>query len=45
MDAEEFFNTLMDRLENLSTDTKHKNLIKNAFGGKLVTQVIGKDSC
>lgn len=42
---EEFFTTLMDRIENLSSETKHKNLIKDAFGGKLVTEIIGQETC
>jgi hypothetical protein len=45
MDAEEFFSTLMDRLENLSKGTKHESMIKNSFGGKSVQQLIGKETC
>jgi ubiquitin C-terminal hydrolase len=46
MDAEEFFNQFMDRMEGFtSASEKHRNLIANNFGGKLVTEMIGQDSC
>ncbi len=45
MDVEEFFNSFMDKLEGYVLNTKHSNFIKNCFGGRLVTELIGKDTC
>ena len=44
MDVEEFCNSFMDKIEGF-TNAKHKNLVGNTFGGKLVTELIGQDSC
>lgn len=32
-------------MEGFTSNGKHKNLIKNYFGGKLVTELIGKGGC
>ena len=45
MDAEEFFNQFIDKLEGFTSNGKHKNLIKNYFGGKIVNEIRGKGSC
>jgi hypothetical protein len=46
MDVEEFFNSFMDKLEGyVLGDHKYNKFIKNAFGGRLVTELIGKDTC
>ena len=42
MDVDEFFNMLMDRLENLIKDTTKKNFIKELFGGVLSNELICK---
>lgn len=42
MDVDEFFNTLMDRLENLLKPSKNDFLVKNVFEGKLANELIGK---
>ena len=42
MDAEEFFNLLMDRLKNKLKDTSQKYLIKNHFDGILSNELICK---
>jgi ubiquitin carboxyl-terminal hydrolase 9/24 len=42
MDADEFFNIFMDRLENLIKGTAQENVIKQHFGGKLSTELICK---
>lgn len=38
MDVDEFFNQLIDRVEERLKPTSQKNLIKNIFGGKFITQ-------
>lgn len=43
MDSEEFFNIFMDRLENLTKDTKEQNFIKDIFGGTLSNELIADD--
>ncbi|CAG9317591.1 USP34_6 [Blepharisma stoltei] len=45
MDAEEFFNTFMDRLENQLKGDPNEHIIKNHFGGFQVTEMFGKDTC
>lgn len=45
MDADEFFNNLMDKLENEMKGTPSENLIKNHFGGIQITECIGKGQC
>ena len=42
MDADEFFNMFMDRLENLIKGTKQENVIKQHFGGILSNELICK---
>ena len=43
MDVDEFFNTLMDKLESALRETNEANLIKEHFGGIYLNQIIGKD--
>ena len=43
MDADEFFSTFMDRIEELLKGSSNEELIKNHFGGLQVTEIIGKD--
>lgn len=43
MDADEFFATFMDKLEELMKGTDYSKLIKQHFGGLQVTEIIGKD--
>src|SRR3990167_1073503 len=43
MDANEFFNTLFDKLEGLLAPTKKPNVLKELFGGVLAHQFISKD--
>ena len=43
MDANEFFNTLFDKLENLLAPTKTPQLLKELFGGVLSNQIISRD--
>lgn len=45
MDAEEFLNTFLDRLENQLKGDPYEHIIKNHFGGYQVTEIFGKDSC
>jgi len=45
MDVEEFFTSFVDKLEGYVKGGKHENFIKNTFGGRLVTEMIGKGSC
>jgi ubiquitin C-terminal hydrolase len=45
MDAEEFFNQFIDKLEGLTAGSRHPNVVKNYFGGRLVTELIGKNTC
>lgn len=42
-DVDEYFNMLMDKLENLIKGTSHENSIKNTFGGFLSNEFICKD--
>ncbi|KAL4505333.1 hypothetical protein ABPG72_002395 [Tetrahymena utriculariae] len=42
MDVDEFFNTLMDRLETLLKPSKNDFIIKNIFEGSLANELIGK---
>ena len=39
-DADEFFNLLMDRLEDILKHTDNKDLIKNTFGGTFANEFI-----
>lgn len=41
MDVDEFFGTLMDRLEHLLKPSKNEFLIKNVFEGQLSNELIG----
>lgn len=43
MDAEEFFNMLFDKLENLSKGTPQEKLFRQYFGGEYANQVISKE--
>eukprot|EP01129_Flabellula_baltica_P011122 TRINITY_DN4802_c0_g1_i1.p1 TRINITY_DN4802_c0_g1~~TRINITY_DN4802_c0_g1_i1.p1 ORF type:complete len:2081 (-),score=416.76 TRINITY_DN4802_c0_g1_i1:9-6251(-) len=43
MDAEEFFNMLFDKLENLLSGTPQSSVLENYYGGYLVYQVISKE--
>ena len=45
MDAEEFFNNLMDKLENQMKGGPNQDSIKNHFGGIQTTECIGKNTC
>ena len=45
MDADEFFNNLMDKLENLMKGGRYENCIKNHFRGVQTTECIGKNGC
>lgn len=45
MDAQEYMNNFMDKLEGLISNSQHKNLIKEYFGGVITTEMIGKDTC
>lgn len=45
MDVEEFFNNFMDKLETQLKGTPQEQLVKQDFGGTLVTECIGKDAC
>ncbi len=42
MDVDEFFNNIMDKLENLIKNTKHASIIKRVFGGVLSNELICK---
>lgn len=42
MDVDEFFNTLMDRLEMMLKPSKNEFIIKNVFEGQLSNELIGK---
>ena len=42
MDVDEFFNTLMDRLETLLKPSKNDFIIKSIFEGQLSNELIGK---
>lgn len=42
MDIDEFFNSLMDKLENQMKDTKHADAIKKHFGGVFSNEIISK---
>jgi ubiquitin carboxyl-terminal hydrolase 9/24 len=45
MDADEYFNNLMDKLEGIMKGDPHENCIKNHFGGIQTTECIGKKGC
>eukprot|EP01129_Flabellula_baltica_P014013 TRINITY_DN6628_c0_g1_i1.p1 TRINITY_DN6628_c0_g1~~TRINITY_DN6628_c0_g1_i1.p1 ORF type:complete len:2292 (+),score=457.58 TRINITY_DN6628_c0_g1_i1:2-6877(+) len=45
MDANEFFNNLFEKLENQLSLTSQEFILKNIFGGKIASQLIGKDTC
>jgi ubiquitin C-terminal hydrolase len=45
MDADEFFNNLMDKLENEMKGMKSEHSIRNHFGGVQITECIGKGAC
>ena len=45
MDADEFFNNLMDKLENLMKGDALEHCIKDHFGGIQTTECIGKNGC
>ena len=45
MDADEFFNNLMDKLESEMKGSKNEHSIRNHFGGIQITECIGKESC
>lgn len=42
MDVDEFFNTIMDRLENVIKPTKNEGIIKRIFGGVFSNELICK---
>lgn len=44
MDVDEFYNMLMDRLENQIKESGNRNFISDHFGGVLSNEIIGK-SC
>jgi ubiquitin carboxyl-terminal hydrolase 9/24 len=44
MDVDEFFNTLMDRLETTLKPFKHEFILKDVFEGQLSNELIGKGS-
>jgi ubiquitin C-terminal hydrolase len=41
-DGDEFFNMLIDRIENLTKGTKEESVIKNLIYGAFVTELICK---
>lgn len=43
MDADEFFNMLFDKLENITKGTQQENILKKFFGGTLCNQIISKE--
>eukprot|EP01117_Protostelium_nocturnum_P007975 TRINITY_DN2842_c0_g2_i10.p1 TRINITY_DN2842_c0_g2~~TRINITY_DN2842_c0_g2_i10.p1 ORF type:complete len:2789 (-),score=856.42 TRINITY_DN2842_c0_g2_i10:989-9238(-) len=43
MDADEFFNTLFDQIENALKGTNKQNLLADFFGGMMCNQVISKE--
>ena len=43
MDADEFFNNLMDRMEVELKDSGQAQAINRAFGGKMTQEIISKD--
>ena len=45
MDADEFINTFMDRIENQIKGQNTKDIVKQLFGGELATELIGQGSC
>ncbi|CAG9315438.1 USP34_5 [Blepharisma stoltei] len=45
MDADEFFNNFMDRLENQLKGDTYEHIVKNHFGGLNTTEMIGKVTC
>lgn len=42
MDVDEFFSTLMDRVEELLKPSKNEFIIKDVFEGKLSNELIGR---
>ncbi|EGR28119.1 ubiquitin carboxyl-terminal hydrolase family protein, putative [Ichthyophthirius multifiliis] len=44
MDVDEFFNTLMDKLETILQRKNQENIIKNIFEGQLSNELIGADN-
>ena len=45
MDVDEFFNLLIDKLENQLQKTNNKNLIKYFFQGKIIDNLIFQEGC
>lgn len=45
MDADEFINMFMDRIETQLKGTHGENIIKNIFTGQLATEIIGQKGC
>ena len=45
MDVSEFFNLLLDKLEQAVRGTDHKSLLNDSLGGKLIHQVCSQDCC
>lgn len=45
MDADEFFNNLMDKIETAMKGGSNAQCIKNHFGGVQTTECIGKNTC
>eukprot|EP01103_Thecamoeba_quadrilineata_P011019 TRINITY_DN2539_c0_g1_i2.p1 TRINITY_DN2539_c0_g1~~TRINITY_DN2539_c0_g1_i2.p1 ORF type:complete len:2405 (-),score=378.30 TRINITY_DN2539_c0_g1_i2:956-7465(-) len=43
MDADEFFNILFDKLENILKITKQEGMLKQFFGGTITNQIISKE--
>jgi ubiquitin C-terminal hydrolase len=43
MDADEFFNNLMDKIETSLKKNNQESAIKRTFGGKIVQEVVGSD--
>eukprot|EP00828_Plagiopyla_frontata_P046924 TRINITY_DN8522_c0_g1_i1.p2 TRINITY_DN8522_c0_g1~~TRINITY_DN8522_c0_g1_i1.p2 ORF type:complete len:179 (+),score=24.86 TRINITY_DN8522_c0_g1_i1:174-710(+) len=42
MDADEFFNSFMEKLEQQLQKSNHQNIVKQTFGGMFANEVIGK---
>lgn len=45
MDADEFINTFMDRIETQIKGSLHQDVVKEIFTGQLATEIIGKNTC
>jgi ubiquitin C-terminal hydrolase len=45
MDADEFINTFMDRIEHQTKGLPGEDVVKSLFGGELVTELIGQGTC